>query len=69
MKNISVIGEPSTIRKHLIGVFIDYAVNAVLKLLPVSSKMIGISITMGSKQITMPIAFNFCFIWWQVSEI
>ena len=61
MKNSKVIGELSTIRKHLNMVFIGYAVNAVLKLLPVASKMIGIVMIRGNKQITTPIDLIFCF--------
>lgn len=69
MKNMSVIGEPSMISKHLIEVFISYAVNAVLKLLPVTSKINGIIRIIGSKLITMPIAFNVSFISLLSSEI
>lgn len=69
MRNKTVIGVLSMIRKHLNRIFIDYAVNAVFKLLPVTSKMTGINSMMGSKQITMPITFSLSFILWLVSEI
>lgn len=69
MKNISVIGEPSMISKHLKEVFINYAVNAVFKLLPVKSKIKGIIRIIGSKPITMPIALSLSFIFPLGSEI